>query len=59
MKTTTKPKYIKLINPLNGEEWICGDYTDVKYIDGVEYIKVQKFGNERTHLMRKDALRKK
>lgn len=58
MKTATKPKTVKLVNPLNKEEWLCSDYSDVRNIDGVEYIKVFKFGNERTFLMRKDALRR-
>ncbi|MFZ9610102.1 MAG: hypothetical protein ACO294_05300 [Methylococcales bacterium] len=48
-----------LVNDLNSEEWVCDDYADVKFIDGIEYIKVHKPEQSRTFLMRKDALRKK
>lgn len=53
-----KPVSARLVNPLNKEEWFCEDYSKVDYIDGVEYIKVHKYNNDRTFLMRKDALRK-
>ena len=35
----------------------CDDYTDNKFIDGVEYIRVHKQDN-RSFLMRKDTLKK-
>lgn len=50
---------VRLVNPLNNEEWLCEDYADVKFIEAVEYIKVRKLDSPRTLLMRKDALRKK
>lgn len=50
---------VRLVNPLNNEEWFCDDYTDVKFIDAVEYIKVRKPGSSRVLLMRKDVLRKR
>ena len=59
MKTLKKPYFVTLINPLNSEEWICEDYNDTRFIDGVEYVKVRKPIMQRTVLMRKDALRKK
>ena len=38
---------------------MCENYKDVVSVDGVDYIKVKsKAGNNRTLLMRKDALRK-
>lgn len=52
------PKTIRLINPLNNEEWLCEDYSKVQTIDGVEYVHVHKFNSERYFLMRKDALRR-
>lgn len=55
---TTKPVTVKLVNPLNQEEWLCEDYNRVEYIDGVEYVRVKKLENNRSFLMRKDALRK-
>lgn len=59
MKTEKKPYPVSLVNPVNSEEWICEDYNDTRFIDGVEYVKVRKPVMQRTLLMRKDALRKK
>ena len=59
MKTVMKPYFVTLVNPLNSEEWICEDYNDTRFIDGVEYVKVRKSNIQRTVLMRKEALRKK
>lgn len=57
--TKTKAKPVRLVNPLNQEEWLCEDYNKVEYIDGVEYVRVKKLENTaRSFLMRKDALRK-
>jgi hypothetical protein len=54
-----KKQPIKLINPLNKETWLCDDFSNVKLVDGVEYVTVHKPDTpSRTHLMRKDALRK-
>lgn len=61
MKTATRAKArpVRLVNPLNQEEWLCEDYNKVEYIDGVEYVRVKKLENAaRSFLMRKDALRK-
>ena len=59
MKTEKKPQPATLVNPINSEEWICEDYTDTRFIDGIEYVKVRKPIMQRTVLMRKEALRKK
>lgn len=59
MKAEKKPQPATLVNPINSEEWICEDYTDTRFIDGIEYVKVRKPIMQRTVLMRKDALRKK
>jgi hypothetical protein len=59
MKTLKKPYFVTLVNPVNLEEWICEDYNDTRFIDGVEYVKVRKPIMQRTVLMRKDALHKK
>jgi hypothetical protein len=53
-----KKQPLLLVNPLNSEEWVCDDYQDTKYIDGIEYIKVRKSGQVKWFLMRKDALKK-
>jgi len=52
-----KRQPVRLVNPINSEEWFCDDYTDNKFIDGVEYIRVHKQDN-RSFLMRKDTLKK-
>ena len=59
MKVITKPKAVKLVNPLNGEIWFCKDYTDTRFIDGIEYIKVHKPDSDKQNLMRKDVLQRK
>ena len=59
MKLVKLPKPVTLVNPLNSEEWICEDYNDTRFVDGVEYLKVRKLIMQRTVLMRKEALRKK
>jgi len=49
----------RLVNPLNQEKWICDDYSNVKLVEGVEYIIVYKPETSNRHyLMRKEALRK-
>ena len=52
-------KPTKLINPLNQEVWWCVNVSEVKVVDGIEYVTVYKSETpSRSHLMRKDALRK-
>ena len=59
MKEQKKTQPVTLVNPINSEEWICEDYTDIHFIDGVEYIKVRKPHMRHSVSMRKEALRKK
>lgn len=50
---------IKLVNPLNQENWWCLDYNKIHSVDGVDYIFVFKpEKQDRQVLMRKDALKK-
>jgi hypothetical protein len=49
-----KPVMFK--NRMNGEKVICDNTRNVEVIDGVEYIFVRKLGQDRSHLMRKEAL---
>lgn len=50
---------VKLVNPVNNEVWFCNDYHNVTLVEGVEFIRVFKEEYpHRTHLIRKDALRK-
>ena len=59
MKNEKKTQPVILVNPINSEEWICEDYTDIRIIDGVEYVKVRKPYMRHSVSMRKEALRKK
>ena len=59
MKEQKKTQPVTLVNPINSEEWLCEDYTDIRFIDGVEYIKVYKPHMRHSVSMRKEALRKK
>lgn len=45
-------------NPMNQERWECEDINDIRTIDGVEFLQVHRYGNDRTVLMRKDALKR-
>lgn len=45
-------------NMLNKEKFYCTNVKDVRTIDGIEYIRVFKYGTQRDCLMRKDSLRK-
>lgn len=47
-----------LENVFNREKFVCLNLKDIQVIEGVEYLKVQKYGSTRTILMRKDALKK-
>lgn len=42
----------------NKERFECRDLKDVRVIDGIEYLRVFKFGTQRDCLVRKDQLRK-
>jgi hypothetical protein len=59
MEKEKKPQPVTLVNPINSEEWLCEDYTDIRFIDGVEYVKVRKPYMRHSVSMRKEALRKK
>ena len=51
-------KSITFENIFNQEKFICEDIKDRTIIDGVEFIKVHKYENNRIVLMRKDSLKK-
>jgi hypothetical protein len=59
MEKEKKPQPVVLVNPINSEEWFCENYNDVRFIDGVEYIKVKRGFMRHSVSMRKEALRKK
>lgn len=45
-----------LENIVTKEQFVCPDTRDLRVIEGVEYLPVQRLGQLRTVLMRKDAL---
>lgn len=48
---------VLLENPRNRDKWVCEDINNIKYINGVGYIAVNRPEEERKVLMRKDSLR--
>lgn len=57
--TKQKKKTVRLVNPLNQEEWFCEDYNNITEVDGVVFVRVYKPSNpDRKFLMKRDALRK-
>lgn len=42
----------------NKEKFECHNPKDIRIIDGIEYLRVFKFGTQRDCLVRKDQLRK-
>jgi hypothetical protein len=45
-------------NIVNKEKFFCSNLKDIRVIDGIEYIRVFKFGTQRDCLIKKDSLRK-
>ena len=42
----------------NKEKFYCHNPKDVRLIDGIEYLRVFKFGTQRDCLVKKDVLKK-
>jgi hypothetical protein len=51
-------KQVYFENIVNKEKFYCTDIKDVRVIEGVEYIRVFKYGTQRDCLVKKDTLRK-
>jgi len=51
-------KEIVLENIFNQELVRCPNPRDIEIIDGIEYLKVQKQGQAKFFLMRKDSLKR-
>jgi len=49
-------KQVIFENRFNHDRVACHNPRDIETIDGVEYYKVHRFGQDRTFLMRKDSL---
>jgi hypothetical protein len=51
-------KKVYFENIVNKEKFYCTDIKDIMLIEGVEYIRVFKYGTQRDCLVKKDILRK-
>jgi hypothetical protein len=51
-------KKVYFENYRNREKFECHNLNDVRVIDGIEYLRVFKFGTTRDCFVRKDQLRK-
>ncbi len=49
-------KPVTFKNRMNSDKVVCDDTRKVETIDGVEYIYVHKINEQRSYLMRKEAL---
>ena len=56
MKTIVKKKPLRLVNNRSGEEWLCDDYTAIRYVDGNEFVEVYKENTSRKFWMNKSTL---
>jgi hypothetical protein len=51
-----KIRAVRLKNILSNEIWICDDYTNIREIDGVNFLEVHKENSFRKLWIRKDSL---
>lgn len=51
-------KPVNLINRINNERFICENFREIEQIDGVEYLRVRRAGEQRWFLMRREVLEK-
>jgi len=51
-------KSITLENIYNKEKFTCTNRNDVTVIEGIEYLRVFKFGTQKDVLVRKDYLKR-
>jgi hypothetical protein len=51
-------KTVYFENIRNGEKFYCTNDKNIQNIDGVEYLRVFKYGTQRDCLIRKDTLKK-
>lgn len=45
-------------NIMNKEKFYCTNTKDIRVIDGVEYLRVFRYGTQRDILIKKDSLKK-
>ncbi len=51
-------KQVFFENIMNKEKFYCTNTKDIRVIDGVEYLRVFRYGTQRDILIKKDSLKK-
>jgi hypothetical protein len=51
-------KTVVFENIVNKEKFQCHNTKDIQIIDGIEYLRVFKYGTQRDCLVKKDSLKK-
>ena len=51
-------KQIYFESMINKEKFYCTDTKDVRLIDGIEYLRVFKYGTQRECLVKRESLKK-
>jgi hypothetical protein len=51
-------KTVVFENVVNKEKFQCHNTKDIQIIDGIEYLRVFKYGTQRDCLVKKDSLKK-
>ena len=51
-------KIVFFENLINKEKFYCNDLKDIRVIDGIEYLRVFRFGTQRDCLVKKESLKK-
>jgi hypothetical protein len=51
-------KTVVFENIVNKEKFQCHNTKDIQVIDGIEYLRVFKYGTQRDCLVKKDSLKK-
>jgi uncharacterized cysteine cluster protein YcgN (CxxCxxCC family) len=56
LKTKFTARPVRLRNLLSNETWICEDYTNVRTVEGVDFVEVHKENSPRVFWMNKTTL---
>lgn len=51
-------KQVFFENIMNKEKFYCTNLKDIRVIDGIEYLRVFRYGTQRDILIKKDSLKK-
>jgi hypothetical protein len=51
-------KQVYFESMINKEKFYCTDTKDIRLIDGIEYLRVFKYGTQRECLVKRESLKK-